>query len=58
MMQYGDVKSATDEDVSGKLEDLRRLMGQLSMPEGGEFTESDIDKYVSGERGTKTILNG
>lgn len=50
MMQYRDVKPATDEDMAGKLEDLRRLMGQFAMPEDGEFTESEIDKYVSGVR--------
>ena len=44
------MKPATDEDMGGKLEDLRRLMGQFTMPEGGEFTESEIDKYVSGVR--------
>ena len=49
-MQYRDVKPATDEDMGGKLEDLRRLMGQFTMPEDGEFTESEIDKYVSGVR--------
>ena len=27
MMQYGDVKPATDADMGGKLENLRRLMG-------------------------------
>ena len=36
--------------MDGKLEDLRRLMGQFTMPEDGEFTESEIDKYVSGVR--------
>ena len=50
MMQYRDVKPATDEDMDGKLEDLRRLMGQFTIPEDGEFTESEIDKYVSGVR--------
>ena len=50
MLQYRDVKPATDEDMAGKLEDLRRLMGQFTMPEDGEFTESEIDKYVSGVR--------
>ena len=50
MMQYRDVKPATEEDVSGKLEALRRLMAQFTMPEDGEFAESDIDKYVTGVR--------
>ena len=50
MMQYRDVKPATEADVSGKLEALRRLMAQFTMPEDGEFTESDIDKYVTGVR--------
>lgn len=50
MMQYRDVKPATDEDVSSKLEALQRLMAQFTMPEDGEFTESDIDKYVTGVR--------
>ena len=50
MMQYGDVKPATEADVSGKLENLRRLMGQPPVPEDGEFSEEDIDKYVFGVR--------
>ena len=50
MMQYGDVKPATEADVSGKLENLQRLMGQFSMPEDGEFSEEQMDKYVSGVR--------
>ena len=50
MMQYGDVKPATEADVSGKLEGLQRLMGQFTMPEDGEFSEEEMDKYVSGVR--------
>ncbi len=50
MMQYRDVKPATEADVNGKLEALQRLMEQFTMPEDGEFTESDIDKYVTGVR--------
>ncbi len=50
MMQYGDVKPATEADVSGKLENLQRLMGQPPVPEDGEFSERDIDKYVFGVR--------
>ena len=50
MLQYRDVKPATEADVNGKLEALRRLMEQFSMPEDGEFTESDLDKYVTGVR--------
>ncbi len=50
MMQYGDVKPATEADVSGKLENLRRLMEQPPLPEDGEFSEEDIDKYVFGVR--------
>ena len=50
MMQYGDVKPATEADVSGKLENLRRLMGQPPVPGDGEFSEEDIDKYVFGVR--------
>ena len=50
MMQYGDVKPATEADVSGKLENLRRLMGQPPVPEDEEFSEEDIDKYVFGVR--------
>ena len=50
MLQYRDVKPATEADVNGKLEALRRLMEQFSMPENGEFTESDLDKYVTGVR--------
>ncbi len=41
---------ATEADVSGKLEALQRLTGQFSMPEDGEFTTEDIDKYVTGVR--------
>ena len=48
MAQYGDVEPATEADVSGKLENLQRLMGQFSMPEDGEFSEEEMDKYVSG----------
>ena len=33
MAQYGDVEPATEADVSGKLENLRRLMGQFAMPD-------------------------
>jgi len=50
MLQYRDVKPVTEADVSGKLEALRRLMEQFSMPEDGEFTESDLDRYVTGVR--------
>ena len=50
MAQYGDVEPATEADVSGKLENLQRLMGQFSMPEDGEFSEEQMDKYVSGVR--------
>ena len=50
MMQYGDVKPATEADVSGKLDGLRRLMEQPPLPEDGEFSEEDIDKYVFGVR--------
>ena len=50
MMQYGDVKPATEADVSGKLENLQRLMEQPPVPEDGEFSEEDIDKYVFGVR--------
>ncbi len=45
MMQYGDVKPATEADVSGKLENLQRLMGQFAMPEDGEFSEGEMDRY-------------
>ena len=50
MAQYGDVEPATEADVSGKLENLQRLMGQFSMPEDGEFSEEEMDRYVSGVR--------
>ncbi len=50
MAQYGDVEPATEADVSGKLENLQRLMGQSAMPEDGEFSEEEMDKYVSGVR--------
>jgi len=50
MAQYGDVEPATEADVSGKLENLQRLMGQFAMPEDGEFSEEEMDKYVSGVR--------
>ena len=43
MMQYGDVKPVTEADVSGKLENLQRLMGQFTMPEDGEFSEEEMD---------------
>ena len=33
MAQYGDVKPATEADVSGKLENLQKLMGQFAMPD-------------------------
>ncbi len=52
MMQYRDVKPATEADVSGKLEDIRRLMEQFSMPEDERawFREhpkwSKSNKYV------------
>ena len=46
----GDVEPATEADVSGKLENLQRLMGQSAMPEDGEFSEEEMDKYVSGVR--------
>ena len=32
------------------LENLQRLLGQPPVPEDGEFSESDIDKYVFGVR--------
>ena len=50
MAQYGDVEPATEADVSGKLENLQKLMGQSAMPEDGEFSEEEMDKYVSGVR--------
>ena len=50
MAQYGDVEPATEADVSGKLENLQRLMGQSAMPEDGEFSEGEMDRYVSGVR--------
>ena len=50
MMQYSDVKPATDADMGGKLENLRRLMERPPVPEDGEFSEEDIDKYVFGVR--------
>ena len=50
MAQYGDVEPATEADVSGKLENLQRLMGQSAMPEDGEFSEEEMDRYVSGVR--------
>ena len=50
MAQYGDVEPATETDVSGKLENLQKLMGQSAMPEDGEFSEEEMDKYVSGVR--------
>ena len=50
MAQYGDVEPATEADVSGKLENLQKLMGQFTMPEDGKFSEEEMDKYVSGVR--------
>ena len=32
------------------MENLQRLMGQFTMPEDGEFSEEEMDKYVSGVR--------
>ena len=37
MMQYGDVKPATEADMGGKLENLRRLMEQPPVPEDGDL---------------------
>jgi len=45
MMQYGDVKPATEADISGKLENLQRLMEQPAMPEDGEFSEEQPDFF-------------
>ena len=42
MMQYGDVKPATEADVSGKLENLRRLMEQPPLPEDGEIGRAHV----------------
>ncbi len=39
MAQYGNVEPATEADVSGKLENLQKLMGQSAMPEDGEFSQ-------------------
>ena len=38
------------EVFSRKLENLQRLMEQPPVPEDGEFSEEDIDKYVFGVR--------
>lgn len=48
--QYQDVKAATDEDVSDKLKNLKKLLEQGLVLRDGEFTEEDIDKYVYGVR--------
>lgn len=50
MAQYQDVKAATDEDVSDKLKNLKKLLEQGLVLKDGEFTEDDIDKYVYGVR--------
>ncbi len=41
MAQYGNVEPATEADVSGKLENLQKLMGQSAMPEDGEFSQKN-----------------
>ena len=50
LIQYQDVKAATDEDVVDKLKNLKRLLERGLVLENGEFTEDDIDKYVYGVR--------
>ena len=50
MMQYQDVKVATDEDVVDELKNLKKLIEQGLVLKNGEFTEDDIDKYVYGVR--------
>lgn len=50
LIQYQDVKAATDEDVVDKLKNLKRLLERGLVLENGEFTEYDIDKYVYGVR--------
>lgn len=40
------MKPATEADVSGKLENLRRIMEQFTMQEDGESATEDIDKYM------------
>lgn len=50
LIQYQDVKEATDDDVADKLKNLKRLLEQGLVLENGEFTEADIDKYVYGVR--------
>ena len=50
MLQFQDVKAATEEDVSTKRKDLKKLLEQGLVLENGEFTEADIDKYVYGIR--------
>ncbi len=48
MAQYGDVEPATEADMSGKLENLRRLMGQFAMPDDERSISSRIsfDKSI------------
>lgn len=50
LLQFQDVKAATEEDVSTKRKDLKKLLEQGLVLENGEFTEADIDKYVYGIR--------
>lgn len=50
LIQYQDVKAATDEDVVDKLKNLKKLLEQGLVLENGEFTEADIDRYVYGVR--------
>ncbi len=50
LLQFQDVKAATDKDVSTKLKNLKNLMEQGFVLENGEFTETDIDKHVYGIR--------
>lgn len=48
--EYQDVKAATDDDVTDKLKNLRKLLEQGLTLEDGEFTQRDIDNYVYGVR--------
>lgn len=45
LIQYQDVKAATDEDVVDKLKNLKKLLEQGLVHENGEFAEDDIDIY-------------
>ncbi|PXV93797.1 DNA invertase Pin-like site-specific DNA recombinase [Lachnotalea glycerini] len=48
LIQYGDIKEATAEDVADKLKNLTQVLEQGLELENGEFPENAINKYVYG----------